>query len=81
MRLGGRFFENMPDREKIGKKIAEKRIEAGLTQSELGKRLGISQSHVARIENGLYDARFCVSVKIAEAIGCSIDDFMKEPSS
>lgn len=68
----------MPDREKIGKRIAEKRNEAGMTQSDLGKKLGISQSHVARIENGLYDARFGIIIKIAEAIGCSIDDFVKE---
>jgi len=68
----------MDKRELIGKRIEEKRTEAGMTQAQLGDKVGISQSHIARIEKGLYDTRIGVILKIADALRCTIDDFVKE---
>ena len=37
----------------IGDNIRAKRIERGLTQTELGKRMGITRSTVCKVEKGL----------------------------
>lgn len=45
------------------------RKELGLTQSELGKRAGISQPNIARFESGNYNPSLEFLVKIAGAMG------------
>ena len=45
------------------------RKELGLTQSELGKRAGISQPNIARFESGNYNPSLLFLVKIAGAMG------------
>lgn len=45
------------------------RKELGLTQSELGKRAGISQPNITRFESGNYNPRLEFLVKIAGAMG------------
>lgn len=55
-------------------KLAEKRKEKNLTQTELAKRVGISQCTLSLYENG----KRCPDVKVAKCIakqlGISIDD-------
>ena len=45
------------------------RKELGLTQSELGKRAGISQPNITRFESGNYNPSLEFMVKIAGAMG------------
>ena len=45
------------------------RKELGLTQSELGKRAGISQPNITRLESGNYNPSLEFLVKIAGAMG------------
>ena len=45
------------------------RKELGLTQSELGKRAGISQPNITRFESGHYNPSLEFLVKIAGAMG------------
>ena len=45
------------------------RKEPGLTQSELGKRAGISQPNITRFESGNYNPSLEFLVKIAGAMG------------
>ena len=45
------------------------RKELGLTQSELGKRAGISQPNITRVESGNYNPSLEFLVKIAGAMG------------
>ena len=45
------------------------RKELGLTQSELGKRAGISQPNITRFESGNYNPSMEFLVKIAGAMG------------
>ena len=45
------------------------RKELGLTQSELGKRAGISQPNITRFESGNYNQSLEFLVKIAGAMG------------
>lgn len=45
------------------------RKELGLTQSEIGKRAGISQPNITRFESGNYNPSLEFLVKIAGAMG------------
>ena len=45
------------------------RKELGLTQSELGRRAGISQPNITRFESGNYNPSLEFLVKIAGAMG------------
>ena len=45
------------------------RKELGLTQSELGKRAGISQPNITRFESGNYNTSLEFVVKIGGAMG------------
>lgn len=42
----------LPNPLKTGKELKAKRIEAGITLSEMGKRLGICESYVSHLEHG-----------------------------
>ena len=48
------------------------RKELGLTQSELGKRAGISQPNITRFESGNYNPSLEFLVKIAGAMGKNV---------
>lgn len=37
---------------RLGKAIAEARIETGLTQGQLAKKIGVSRPYIANMENG-----------------------------
>lgn len=60
-------------RERIGKRIATLRKQAGLTQEELAGRANLQRTHVGRIEGGKYDVTFAVVQAIAEALGMTVD--------
>ena len=44
------------------------RKQAGLTQMELAKKAGLSQAHIANIENGKRDIDFGAAMKLARAL-------------
>ena len=44
------------------------RKQAGLTQVELAKKAGLSQAHIANIENGKRDIDFGAAIKLARAL-------------
>lgn len=57
----------------LGKNIAKFREEMGLSQSDLGRRLGVSPQAVSRWEHGgMPDA--LLLPKVAATLGCSLDD-------
>lgn len=52
--------------------IHEARLNAGLTQEELGKLIYRNQSHVARLEAGDFFPRIETLVKLSEALKCEL---------
>lgn len=81
-------FQKEQERIRIGQRIAELRKtitwrdasginRTGMTQTDLGERCGLSQSHIARIERGMYNFQLDTLAQIAKALGCKID-FVKE---
>lgn len=51
-----------------GSILKRMRIEAGLTQSELAKLVGVSQAHIAKIENEKVDPRLSTVNKILQVL-------------
>lgn len=51
-----RVYAEEAAKKELWLQLVEARQQAGLTQEQLGKRLGVSQAQVARIEKRGYDA-------------------------
>jgi predicted transcriptional regulator len=51
-----------------GSLLKKKRLEAGLTQSQLAKMVGVSQAHIAKIEGEKVDPRLSTVNKILEIL-------------
>jgi DNA-binding XRE family transcriptional regulator len=49
------------------------RLQKGLSQALLAQRLGTSQSHISRIEAGVEDPRHSTLLKLAEALGETVE--------
>lgn len=65
----------------IGDNIRNKRIERGLTQTELGKRMGITRSTVCKVEKGL-EANLTLDriSKFALALNCFPSELYDTPN-
>ena len=63
----------MPDRERIGKRIAEIRKSKGLSQAKLAELTDIAPGNIARIETGRYSTGIDLLSKIADALGYKLD--------
>jgi len=48
--------------------LKKTRLESDINQSELGKRAGIPQSHVSKIEKGLIDPRISTVIDIVHSL-------------
>lgn len=57
------------------------RENAGLSQREAARRLGVNQSSVSFWESGQYCPRAAMLVKIADLYCCTIDELMDRDSA
>jgi ribosome-binding protein aMBF1 (putative translation factor) len=62
----GWFFAAIADR------VAERRLERGLSQRELAERVGTTQSAIARLERGGRPPRIDTLLNIADALDCEL---------
>lgn len=60
------------ERRELARRLADGRRDAGLTQSELAKRMGTSQGQVTRFESGA-DTRLSTVARYAAAIGVKVE--------
>jgi putative transcriptional regulator len=65
--------------EKLFNNLEEHRKKAGLTQQELSESAGVSRKSINAIENGIYVPSTVLALKIAETLGCKIEDLFKLP--
>lgn len=56
--------------------IAQKRVEYGLTQKELAEKIGCYPKDICRWETGVRKPTTESLVKIAKALGCTLDDLV-----
>ncbi len=62
---------------KIAENLKKFREEKGLTQEELAQFVGVNQSMIAHIENGLRIPSLAVSLELAEALNTTVDELCK----
>ena len=68
----------MPElKELIGRRIAEARQEAGLTQEELAERAGLASENLSRAERGRSTLRTSKLIAVADSLGVTIDDLAR----
>lgn len=60
----------------IGGTIREKRIALEMTQKELADKVKVEQSMICQIERGTKAPSLPLSVEIAAALNCSIEDLV-----
>jgi transcriptional regulator with XRE-family HTH domain len=64
--------------KEIGRKIKTKRNEIGFKQEVLASELGISQSALSRMENGVEDISVIVLLKLSKILNTHISYFIAE---
>lgn len=60
------------ERRELARQLADRRRQAGLTQSELAKRMRTSQGQVTRFESGA-DTRLSTVARYAAAVGMKVE--------
>jgi len=65
-------YEELGPEFEIIKLLVKKRLETGLTQAELAKKIGTKQSAIARLESGKYNPTLSFLNKIARALNAKI---------
>lgn len=60
--------------------LAERRNEAGLTQKQVGERLGVSDVTISRWETGERRPDLNAQAAYAEALGVELPDLYRHPS-
>lgn len=63
----------MNERERIGRLLADKRNEAGLSVRALAELAGVSYQNITKMENGKYNVSIDILSKIANALDCKLD--------
>ncbi len=56
--------------------ILKKRTEVGLTQVEFAEKMNVTQQCVSKWEQGDCDLKATTLVKIAEVLGCSVEELL-----
>lgn len=55
-------------------KIKKLRVDIGISQKEMAKKLNISVDYVSMIERGIRTPGFKLAKRIADLFGCTIDE-------
>lgn len=79
-RLPG-FDEMARRRRELTEALVARRVELGLSQTEVAARMGTSQSAVARFESGHGDVRFSSLERYAAAVEQVLDWRLEEPGA
>ncbi len=65
--------------DRIGRRVAELRAEAGLTQDRLAEALAVSVQYLQRVEGGRENLTVRSLVRIATALGVAFTALFKTP--
>lgn len=58
--------------------IKRARLQAGMSQEALARAVGVTRVAIARYETGERTPNVRIASRIAEALGCKLDDLIKE---
>ncbi|NJC04541.1 putative transcriptional regulator [Sphingomonas kaistensis] len=60
--------------ERLGTRLKDVRVEAGLTQSELADRCGVSRKTVNTVENGVFIPSTVLALTLARVLGRPVEE-------
>ena len=60
----------------MGEKLKAARLAAGMTQVQLAEAVGCKQKDISRYESGLHEPGALTLKKMAQVLGCSMDDLV-----
>ncbi|PIR71457.1 MAG: transcriptional regulator [Candidatus Nealsonbacteria bacterium CG_4_9_14_3_um_filter_37_13] len=66
------FYEKLGPEFAVIEMIIKRRIERGLTQKGLAKKIGTKQSAISRLESGTYNPSLSFLQKVGEALGVKL---------
>ena len=61
-------------KQEVVNKIKEQRVEAGITQEDLGKAVGVSRQSIIAIEKGQYIPSLPLALKFAKYFNCKMEE-------
>ena len=67
--------------KKLLNNLEELRKSTGLTQQQLSESAEVSRKSINAIENGIYVPSTVLALKIAETLGCKVEDLFKLPKN
>ena len=65
-------LEELEPYERIARRLVAFRLEHGLSQAELGRRCGVSQPAIARLERGEHEPRLATLRRVAHALDADL---------
>ena len=65
-------YERIAPEFELARMLIQKRIEKGLTQGELARKIGTKQSAISRLESGGYNPSFALLRKVAKALNTDL---------
>ena len=78
----GMAWQNRTESQRVktafGKILRRRRILAGYSQRPFSRAVGISNSHMRKIENGETSPTLITFIKICSVLGCSPSEFLTE---
>lgn len=69
----------MPHELPVVNRVRERRLAAGLSQAELARRAGVTRQAVNAIELGRVAPGVGVALRLAETLGCQVEDLFRLP--
>ena len=73
--------ELLTARQSVVQKLTQARLEKGLSQEQLAKRIGTQRSNICRIEKGTQNLSLDLMLKIAEALDNDVSVMLEEKSN
>ena len=59
---------------KLGARLKDVRLRAGLTQAELAERVSVSRKTINTVENGVFVPSTLLALKLAQALKVKVED-------
>lgn len=59
--------------ERLANRLKDRRSEVGLTQAELAEKVGVTRKTVNTVENGVFTPSATLAIKLAHALGVSVE--------
>lgn len=64
----------------IESRVRQRRSAVGMNQAELSQRAGLTRQTISAIESGQYVPNTAVALRLAQTLGCTVEDLFQIPS-